>query len=76
MTVRFAHPVRMEAGGLRRLGGKPINNLPRIYSTTRQQLVFNRSHKVCVDVYGPRVIATVCLVLVSRLRLLTYIRLL
>jgi len=32
--------------------------------------------KSCVDVYGPCLIATVCLVLVSRSRLLTYIRLL
>ncbi len=30
----------------------------------------------CVDVYGPRLIATVCLVLDRRSRLLMYIRLL
>lgn len=29
----------------------------------------------CVDIYGPRLIATVCLVPVSRSRLLMYIRL-
>jgi hypothetical protein len=37
----------------------------------------NASNAVsCVDVYGPRLIAEVCLVLVSRSRLLMYIRLL
>src|SRR5690606_3690336 len=58
-----------------RRGGRQPSHLSMVDTITHSITQAGQSDRTCVDVYGPRAIATACLVLERRSRLLTYIRL-